>query len=178
MCVQTVGTPSGRQWIWTVFWSCQVHTFRCKTGQLNPRGLQIWCVSWPNGWGPKKIGPRRVGGPNGGGLNFALFSVSHALFVSLSGGLLVVVWWCLEAPGPSCHVRAPAAPRTNFPAGEGNKKSEILGGPWGRVVLGKGRPGEGRSRGREAGCLLGGGVSGGSEPPPPLNPPPLLNPPP
>ena len=53
----------------------------------------------PEKVGPGGLGPRRVGGPKGGGPKISrFFFPTFALFVSLSGGL---VFWCLEAPGPS-----------------------------------------------------------------------------
>ena len=60
----------------------------------------------PKGWGPnpEKIGPRRVGPPKGGGPKFRVFFFRLppvSFFLSLTVCLLVVFWWCLEAPGPS-----------------------------------------------------------------------------
>ena len=102
-------------------------------------------------WGPKGLGPRRVGAQN-----FALFfSLSRRKFHSFFslGGLLVEFWWCFEAPGRSnvhvwraqtcTHLRVPAFKnhqnstrrpprerRKNEISGGGEKKkSEILGGP-------------------------------------------------
>ena len=55
--------------------------------QFRPIHFWIWCVSWPNGWGPTKIGPRRVGAQN-----FALFSVSRSHFRSFCVSLGVFSW--------------------------------------------------------------------------------------
>ena len=62
----------------------------------------------PRSLGPRRVGARRVGSaggaPKGGGPKILRFFPSPApfsLFLSLSEGLLVVFWWCLEAPGPS-----------------------------------------------------------------------------
>ena len=71
---------------------------------------------------PEKVGARRVGGPKGGGPNpekvgarrvgarrvggpkfsrFFRYPATISLFLFLSGGLLVELWWCFEALGRS-----------------------------------------------------------------------------
>ena len=67
------------------------------------------------GWGRKGGGPKgrapqrggsKGGGPKAGGPKFALFFPSPApifalfLSLSLSGGLLVEIWWCLKRRDP------------------------------------------------------------------------------
>ena len=85
----------------------------------------IWCAAPKcGGQTQKKVGTRRVGGPNFRAFvslsrhSFILFfSLSGDLvsFFSLSGGLLVEFWWCFGWPDPQmctfslwgCRVKAP-----------------------------------------------------------------------
>ena len=68
--------------------------------------------------GPRRVAPRRVGGPKFRPFFFPS-PAPFLVFLSLSGCLLVEFWWCFEAPGTqmctfgvlglSCE--APAAPK-------------------------------------------------------------------
>ena len=81
-------------------------------GQSIGQSIWIWvCVMAPKGgaqtqknWA-RRVGQRRVGARRVGAQNFALFFPSpapiFALFCLSLGSILVVFWWCLEAPGPS-----------------------------------------------------------------------------
>ena len=128
--------------------------------------------------GPRSVGARRVNAPKAGGPKIwrFFFPLPHpfSLFFSLSGGLLVEIWWCLkrrdnemctfgvlESPnvctfkGPGGFRRPPKfnekAPREREKERkwrrEREKKREILGRPAEGGGSGAGGPAEGVSGG-------------------------------